>query len=76
MDGLLDRWVHPPARRLFHPTRTTCDPFQKPANEKSISVTLPPQRYDNWLQASAKVSGDLLRAWLSELMEAGQILNR
>ena len=76
MDCLIDRWVHPQARRLCHPTRTTCDPFQKPAEEKSISVTLAPQRYDNWLQASAKVSEDLFRARLTDLMDAGQILNR
>jgi hypothetical protein len=73
---LIDRWVNLQVRHLFHPTRTTCDPFQKPADEKGISVTLLPQRYDNWLQASAKVSGDLLRARLTELMDAGQILKR
>jgi hypothetical protein len=51
-------------------------PVAKPADEKSSSVTLPPQRHDNWLRASAKVSGELLRARLTELMDAGQILKR
>ena len=51
-------------------------PVSKPADEKSRSVTLPPQCYDNWLQASAKVSGVFLRARPTELMDTGQILNR
>ena len=73
---MIDRPVHPQARRLFDPTRTTCDPFQKPADEIRMMAILPPERSDNWLQDSAKVSGDQLRARLTVLMNAGQILNR
>jgi hypothetical protein len=40
------------------------NPLHKPADEKSSSVTLPPQRYDNRLQASSKVRGSFcVRGW-------------
>jgi hypothetical protein len=73
---LIDRQVHPQARRVFHPTRTTSDPFQKSADEVRIMEILPPEHSDNWLHASAKVSGDFSRVWLTELMGAGQIIIR
>ena len=37
--------------------------FHKPQDEKRSVVILPPERYDEWLQAGAGESGDFLRAW-------------
>ena len=42
--------------------------FHKPQDEKRSVVILPPERYDEWLQASAGESGDFLRAWPAEQM--------
>ena len=36
------------------------DPFHKTADEKSIIEILPPERYDEWLQANAKGSREFL----------------
>ena len=47
--------------------------FHKPTDEKRMIVILPPERYDDWLRASAKDSGEFLRAWPAEWMAAGQI---
>ena len=35
--------------------------MHKPTDEKRMIVILPPERYDDWLQASAQVSADFLR---------------
>jgi putative SOS response-associated peptidase YedK len=35
--------------------------MHKPADEKRMIVILPPERYDDWLQASAQDSADFLR---------------
>jgi putative SOS response-associated peptidase YedK len=37
--------------------------FHKPQDEKRSVVILPPERYDDWLQASAADSGAFLQAW-------------
>ena len=38
--------------------------FHKPHDEKRSVVILPPDRYDDWLQASAGKSGEFLQPWL------------
>ena len=44
--------------------------LHKPEDEKRMIVILPPERYDDWLQSSAKDSGEFLRAWPAEWMAA------
>ena len=46
--------------------------FHKPADEKRMIVVLPPERYDDWLQASFKDRGYFLQAWPAELMTIDQ----
>ncbi|MGV1043725.1 hypothetical protein [Limnohabitans sp.] len=44
--------------------------FHKPQDEKRMIVIVPPERYDDWLQAGAGESGEFLRAWPAEQMAA------
>ena len=37
--------------------------FHKPQDEKRMIVIVPPERYDDWLQAGAGESGEFLRDW-------------
>lgn len=51
-------------------THPLMNQFHKPTDEKRMIVILPPERYDDWLRASARDSGDFLRAWPAEWMVA------
>jgi putative SOS response-associated peptidase YedK len=42
--------------------------FHKPTDEKRMIVILPPERYDDWLKASAGESAVYLKPWPSEAM--------
>ena len=44
--------------------------FHKPTDEKRMIVILPSDRYDDWLRASAKDSGEFLRAWPADSLQA------
>lgn len=44
-------------------THPLMNQFHKPADEKRMIVILPPERYDDWLRANARDSGDFLQAW-------------
>ncbi len=44
--------------------------FHKPQDEKRMIVILPPGRYDDWLQASERDSGDFLQAWPADGLTA------
>lgn len=46
--------------------------LHKPADEKRMIVILPPDRYDDWLQASTRDSLDFLRPWPAHELRATQ----
>jgi putative SOS response-associated peptidase YedK len=76
--GLWSTWRDPKGQTLHSFTMLTINAdhhplmnqFHKPTDEKRMIVILPPERYRDWLEASAKDSGDYLRAWPAELMVA------
>ncbi len=76
--GLWSAWRDPKGQTLHSFTMLTINAdhhplmnqFHKPTDEKRMIVILPPERYRDWLEASAKDSGDYLRAWPAELMVA------
>jgi putative SOS response-associated peptidase YedK len=43
--------------------------FHKPQDEKRMIVIVPPERYDDWLQAGAGESGEFLREWSAKLLK-------
>jgi putative SOS response-associated peptidase YedK len=69
--GLWSAWCAPMGETLHSFTMLTINAdqhplmnqFHKPADEKRMIVILPPERYDDWLQASSKDSWEFLRAW-------------
>ena len=44
--------------------------FHKPLDEKRMVVILPPERYVDWLEASAQESWDFLRLYPAEFLKA------
>lgn len=76
--GLWSSWKDHKGEPLFSFTMLTINAdshqlmnqLHKPTDEKRIIVILPPERYDDWLQSSAKDSGEFLRAWPAEWMAA------
>ncbi len=76
--GLWSGWKDPKGETLFSFTMLTINAdshplmnqFHKPTDEKRMIVILPPERYDDWLQSSAKDSEEFLRAWPAEWMVA------
>ncbi|MFM8757002.1 MAG: SOS response-associated peptidase [Limnohabitans sp.] len=79
--GLWSAWRDPQGTILHSFTMLTLNAdhhplmnqFHKPTDEKRMIVILPPERYDDWLQSSAKDSGEFLQAWPAEQMAVGQI---
>jgi putative SOS response-associated peptidase YedK len=69
--GLWSAWRDPMGPTLHSFTMLTINAdhhplmnqFHKPADEKRMIVILPPERYDDWLKAPARDSGDFLQAW-------------
>lgn len=51
-------------------THPLMNQLHKPADEKRMIVILPPDRYDDWLQASASDSPDFLRPWPAQALQA------
>ena len=78
--GLWSAWRDPTGQTLHSFTMLTINAdhhplmslFHKPTDEKRMIVILSPERYDEWLRASFKDSGDFLRSWPAELMKAEQ----
>ncbi len=69
--GLWSAWRDPQGQTLHSFTMLTINAdhhplmnqFHKPTDEKRMIVILPPERYDDWLKASAKDCGEFLREW-------------
>lgn len=51
-------------------THPLMNQLHKPADEKRMIVILPPDRYDDWLQASASDSLDFLQPWPAQALQA------
>lgn len=76
--GLWSAWRDPQGTILHSFTMLTINAdhhplmnqFHKPTDEKRMIVILQPERYDDWLKASAKESGEFLGAWPVEFMKA------
>lgn len=76
--GLWAQWRSPEGETVHSFTMLTINAdehpfmrnFHKPQDEKRSVVILSPDRYDDWLQASAVDSADFLKAWPAELMTA------
>ena len=51
-------------------THPLMNQFHKPADEKRMIVIVPPKRYDDWLKASVKDSGEFLQAWPAQWLAA------
>ena len=70
--GLWAKWRSPEGETVHSFTMLTINAdehpfmrnFHKPHDEKRSVVILPPDRYDDWLQASAGKSGEFLQPWL------------
>jgi putative SOS response-associated peptidase YedK len=76
--GLWAQWRSPAGETVHSFTMLTINAdehpfmrnFHKPQDEKRSVVILPPERYDEWLQAGAGESGDFLRAWPAAELQA------
>ena len=76
--GLWAKWRSPQGETVHSFTMLTINAdnhalmrnFHKPQDEKRMIVILPPGRYDDWLQASERESGDFLQAWPAEGLKA------
>lgn len=44
--------------------------LHKPTDEKRMIVILPPERYDDWLQAGPGDRRDFLQPWPAEALQA------
>lgn len=76
--GLWAQWRSPEGETVHSFTMLTINAddhalmrnFHKPQDEKRMIVILPPGRYDDWLQASERESGDFLQAWPADGLTA------
>ncbi|PUE55696.1 SOS response-associated peptidase [Limnohabitans parvus] len=76
--GLWAQWRSPQGETVHSFTMLTINAdehpfmrnFHKPQDEKRSVVILSPDRYDDWLQASAGECGEFLRAWPADCMAA------
>jgi putative SOS response-associated peptidase YedK len=77
--GLWSWWKNPVTGEPLHSftlLTINADPhplmqqFHKPGDEKRMIVILPPDRYDDWLQAGPKESGDFLQPYPAEALVA------
>ena len=77
--GLWSWWKNPTTGEPLHSftlLTINADPhplmqqFHKPGDEKRMIVILPPDRYDDWLQAGPKQSGDFLQPYPAEALVA------
>jgi putative SOS response-associated peptidase YedK len=76
--GLWAKWRSPAGETVHSFTMLTINAdahplmrnFHKPQDEKRMIVILPPERYDDWLQAGAGESVEFLKAWPAEQMAA------
>ena len=77
--GLWSCWKNPATGEPLHSftlLTINADPhplmqqFHKPGEEKRMIVILPPDRYDDWLQAGPRESGDFLQPYPAEALVA------
>ncbi len=77
--GLWSWWKNPVTGEPLHSftlLTINADPhplmqqFHKPGDEKRMIVILPPDRYDDWLQAGPKESGDFLQPYPADALVA------
>jgi putative SOS response-associated peptidase YedK len=77
--GLWSWWKNPTTGEPLHSftlLTINADPhplmqqFHKPGEEKRMIVILPPDRYDDWLQAGPKQSGDFLQPYPADALVA------
>ena len=77
--GLWSWWKNPATGEPLHSftlLTINADPhplmqqFHKPGEEKRMIVILPPDRYDDWLQAGPRESGDFLQPYPAEALVA------
>ncbi len=77
--GLWSWWKNPVTGEPLHSftlLTINADPhplmqqFHKPGDEKRMIVILPPDRYDDWLQAGPKESGDFLQLYPADALVA------
>jgi len=77
--GLWSWWKNPATGEPLHSftlLTINADPhplmqqFHKPGEEKRMIVILPPDRYDDWLQAGPKESGNFLQPYPAEALVA------
>ena len=77
--GLWSAWKSPQGERVHSYTMLTINAdahallrlFHKPGDEKRMVVILPPQRYQDWLQAPAAHSMDFMQPYPAELLRTG-----
>jgi len=76
--GLWAKWRSPEGETVHSFTMLTINAdahplmryFHKPQDEKRMIVIVPPERYGDWLKASAIESGDYLQSWPADAMKA------
>lgn len=76
--GLWAKWRSPEGETVHSFTMLTIKAddhalmrnFHKPQDEKRMIVILPLDRYDDWLQASERESGEFLQAWPADGLTA------
>jgi putative SOS response-associated peptidase YedK len=76
--GLWSAWTSPQGQTLHSFTMLTINAdahplmkhFHKPSDEKRMVVVLPPERYQDWLQARPDESRDFLRPYPAEALRA------
>ncbi len=76
--GLWSSWKDPQGQTLHSFTLLTINAdqhplmnqYHKPTDEKRMIVIVAPERYDDWLQASASDSAEFLRAWPADALRA------
>jgi putative SOS response-associated peptidase YedK len=76
--GLWAKWRSPSGETVHSFTMLTINAdahplmrkFHKPQDEKRMIVIVPPERYDDWLQADASASGEFLKAWPADMLAA------
>lgn len=76
--GLWSSWKAPKGEIVYSFTMLTINAehhplmkqFHKPVDEKRMVVILPPQSYQDWLDASAEESQDFLQLYPAEMLTA------
>ena len=76
--GLWAKWLSPEGETAHSFTMLTINAddhalmrnFHKPQDEKRMIVILPPDRYDDWLEADANESDEFMKVWPADGLKA------